>query len=100
MELEIARVPDDIRIYINVFSLEVGLDESKVPVAIFIDDNRYDVLVDVFQGGQRFLLPAEIYAQIIDALSSCSRVTIALGRYKDTITCSGFAAAYANLLKI
>jgi hypothetical protein len=101
LELEIARTSDDLRMYLNVFSLGVcPLAENKVPVVIIISDHRYEVLADVFQGGQRFLLPAEIYTPILEALFSDEMVTISVGRYRENIFGSGFQTAHASLFRV
>lgn len=101
LELEIARTPNDIRLYVNVFSVEpFPCSESPVPVIVIIDDNRFDILADRFAGGQRFLLPAEIYSPILAALSSDKTVTLVLGRYRSAIIGLGFPAAFEKLNKI
>ncbi len=98
IELEIARTAIDLRMYLTVFSLEpYPFAKGKVPAIIIADDNRYEILADRFEGGQRFLLPAEIYQQILDALSSNQTVTIILGRYRSEIIGLGFPAAYAQI---
>lgn len=101
LELEIARTSDDIRMYLNVFSLGVCPSiENKVPLLLIINDIRYEALAEVFQGGQRVLLPAEIYAPILEALYSDVLITIYIGRYREAIFGPGYQTVHGKLFSI
>jgi len=100
IELQIVRSRCDTRMYASIFGAPVypsGCDESKVNMVVTIDDRSYPVLADRFRGGQKFLVPEEISAEIVTALTNGVAVTISVGRYTSEIVPNNFLKCYKAL---
>lgn len=103
LELEISKVESGLRMYINVFSLEIKPETPKqntVPVEVTISEETRTYKAFIYQGGQRLLLPSEARDWIADALIDCGIVSISVSRYHADIIPDGFAESYDQLIKI
>ncbi len=103
LELELDRGASGLRMYINVFSLEIApviLDPPQAELVITIEESEYKYLADILQGGQRLLLTDEARDLIIDTLQSNQIVILKAGRYKAAIQPENFSSLYYNLLSI
>lgn len=103
LELEIVKGPTETRLYINIFSIPVPADfdsKSQVVVELTIEGESEMILVQRFQGGQRFLVEGTDTAKILSALSNGECVEIAIDRYKSTIYSEGFNQAYRKLSQL
>lgn len=103
LELEIVKGPTETRLYINIFSIPVPADfesENQVVVELTIEGKSEMILVQRFQGGQRFLVEGTDTAKILSALCNGECVEIAIDRYKSMIYSEGFNEAYRKLSRL
>lgn len=103
VELEIVKGPSETRLYLNIFSIPIPADfeaENQVVVELTIDEKSEMILVERFQGGQRFLVDGEATAKILSALCNGECVEIAIDRYKSIIYSKGFNEAYRKLSRL
>ncbi len=101
LELEIDQGLSGLRMYINVSSFEVPPISdtcAKAKVAISICGEETLALADIFQGGQRLLLPDDARDLIIESLQEGNTVTLKTGRYCAEIPPAHFAKAYNELI--
>ena len=102
LELELDFGISGLRMYVNVFSLEVP-SHAETPhiaqVVIHINEERFVFFAHILQGGQRLLLPEEASNTIIEALSAGFPVTISTGRYRSVILPANFQKQYKALIK-
>lgn len=103
VELEIVKGPTETRLYINIFSIPVPADfetENQVVVELTIEGYSEMIVVQRFQGGQRFLVEGTDTAKILSALANGQCVQIAIDRYKSMIYSEGFNQAYRRLSRL
>lgn len=103
LELEITRGACGLRMYINVFSLELMPEhpmQSCVVVKVTCGDREQSHNGFLYQGGQRVLLPGIARDSIIESLCQNEPVCIAVGRYRSEILPYDFAVKYQALLNL
>ena len=101
LEIELVRTQCDLRMYINVFGLEIPPDcndptTSKVYVSF--KDHSYTFSAARFAGGQRLLVPEMTRDEIIDYLVCDQPVFIRVGRYEADIYPRHFFDVYNRLM--
>lgn len=99
LELELTRCNNDVRMYINVFSIPFTWNPcapTTIELMVDIDGDCYSYQADCLQGGQRLLVPSEAANRIIDALVACKSVRIQAGRYSSEILCANFASLFST----
>ena len=97
LEIEILQGSYGQRMYLNAFSVHLPVNPespSKIFVTITTKDETCVVEGDLFDGGQRVLLPAHAKEQIIERLLDQQTIEIKVGRYCDKIIPTGFAKKY------
>lgn len=95
------RMSDDVRLYINVYGLEIPPDPndpSVVQVYISFKELSYCFPAQRFSGGQRLLIPPHVANDIIFYLSEDQPVFIRVGRYQADIYPDKFLEAYYRLI--
>lgn len=103
LELELARGPDDVRMYINVFSIEISGeadDSNAAQVLVDFGGEAETFTANILQGGQRLLLPPEATERILSSLLDGDYITISVDRYKAEIPSENFPKLYNSLCDI
>lgn len=104
LELEITRGECGLRMYINVFSLEIRTDspmQNTASVEVVCLNQKHIFNAFLYQGGQRLLLPSQAKDLIIESLTQNETVCISVGgRYKSEINPEDFVCKYDALLKL
>jgi hypothetical protein len=103
LELEITRGESGVRMYINVFSIEIKpetLTQNTAFVEVKRNDEKQVFQAFLYQGGQRLLLPSQARDYIIDALYCNETIIITTDRYQSEITPNNFSEAYCILLNL
>lgn len=88
LELELVRMRDGLRMYINVFGLDLPPEENNPDYSrVFVSFRNYSYHFSAarFLGGQRLLIPEHVQAEIIDFLQEGQPVALQVGRYKSDI---------------
>lgn len=88
LELDFVQMKDGLRLYLNVFGLEIPPepnDPDSSRVFISFREYSYHFSAARFQGGQRLLIPEYVQNEIIDFLQEGRPVFIQVGRYESTI---------------
>lgn len=101
LELELVRTACDLRLYINVFGLEIPAncdDPLTSQVYVSFRDHSYTFTAQRFVGGQRLLIPDFTRDEIIDYLICEQPVFIRVGRYEADIYPDKFFAVYNRLM--
>lgn len=100
LEIELVRTLCDLRMYVNVFGLEIPPDCNDPTVSkiyLSFKDHSYTCLAPRFTGGQRLLIPESARDEIIDYLSCEQPVFIRVGRYEADIYPDRFLEVYNRL---
>lgn len=101
LELELVRMRDGLRAYINVFGLEIP-EEAGNPghsrVYISYKEYSYHFSTVRFQGGQRLLIPEHVQAEMIDFLQEGQPVTLQVGRYRSEIYPDKFLSLFQQMV--
>jgi hypothetical protein len=103
LELELTRGESGVRMYINVFSLEIKPEhsmQSTALVEVTYQNQKQTFHAFLYQGGQRLLLPNQARDLIIESLSQNEPVCIAVGRYRSEISPEDFTCKYDALLSL
>jgi hypothetical protein len=101
LELEFVRTLDGLRLYINVYGLEIPTDdeeESTSNVYVSFRDHSYTVSAKRFLGGQRLLLPECTLYEIVHYLECDQPVFIQVGRYQADIYPGNFIPVYNRMV--
>lgn len=101
LEIELVRTQCDLRMYINVFGLEIPTDPNDAAdsrVYISFRDHSYTFSAARFTGGQRLLIPERTRDEIIDYLICEQPVFIRIGRYEADIYPKHFLDVYNRLM--
>lgn len=88
LELDFVQMKDGLRLYINVYGLEIPAEPDNLGYSrVFISFREYSYHFSAqrFQGGQRLLVPEYVQSEIIDFLQEGQPVFIQVGRYESTI---------------
>ena len=102
IEVELDRGPSDTRMYLNIYSIPLlgsCEEESKILIAVTINEIKEVIEADLLHGNQRILVPLDIMNQIIEALLGNQYVSIAVGQYCAEIPPQNFQTAYQNLYR-
>lgn len=89
--------------YLNALAFTFNYETSNLlmtTVEVEIEDELFIFEADLFVGGQRVKLPADMTEKISLALINHQTVTIRSGRFTNCISAEGFAKALAKLEKI
>jgi hypothetical protein len=100
IDLEIVQSFDCLKTYLIVHSTAVpALRQSpkKIKVKIEIDNSLMTCDADRFDGGQRFLLPEDSAAALIEALLAQKNVIISIPGYHSEIPWTGFVKHFRKL---
>lgn len=103
LELELNYGLSGLRMYINVFSLEVPAAFENTNIAqvkVEFDGQFFLFMGTILAGGQRVLLSDEACGCIVDALLSGADVCLSTGQYKSLIPSSNFPGLYQALIKV
>lgn len=101
LEVELVLTVSDLRMYINVFGLEIPADchdHSVSQVYVSFKDHSYTFPAARFAGGQRLLVPDMTRDEIIDYLLCDQPVFIRVGRYEADIYPERFFDVYNKLM--
>lgn len=101
LEIELVRTLCDLRMYINVFGLEIPPDQDDPAVSkvyVSFKEHSYTFTAARFVGGQRLLIPESTRDEIIDYLNCDQPVFIRVGRYEADIYPEQFLAVYNRLM--
>lgn len=93
IQVELVGVGSDQHLYLSVLCLQISPSSSSdsiVNVTITIEDQVYTVSAELLEGGQRVLLPEEAKDLIVCSLLNDQEVTIAMGRYRQTLISDNF----------
>ncbi len=88
LELDFVQMKDGLRLYINVYGLEIPPEaDNSAYSRVFISYRTYAYHFSAqrFQGGQRLLIPQYVQSEIVDFLQEGQPVSIQVGRYKSDI---------------
>ncbi len=88
LELELVQTVDGLRMYINVFGLEIPPEQPNSPnsrVFISFKDHSYNFSAVRFTGGQRLLVPEHVQSEIVEYLQEGQSVHLQVGRYEAKI---------------
>lgn len=103
LELEIVRSISGIRMYLNLFLLQVPCnmdDPLHASVTIqFEDDVPWNVSAYVLEGRQRVLMPGDVADILIEALLEERSFVIQVGRNQITVVPDHFLKAYTQFFK-
>lgn len=94
-------MPCDLRMYINVFGLEIPPDcndPANSRVYISFKDHDYTFSARRFAGGQRLLVPEATRDEIVEYLCCDQPVFIRVGRYEADIYPLHFFDVYNRLM--
>lgn len=103
VELEISRGGNGTEMYLNALAFTFNYETSNLlmtTVEVEIEDELFIFEADLFVGGQRIKLPADMTEKIALALINHQTVTIRSGRFTNCLSSDGFAKALAKLEKI
>jgi len=101
LELEFVQMSDGIRLYLNVFGLEIPpekFDSENSRVYISFRDHSYTFSAARFLGGQRLLIPRHVQEEIISYLQDNQPVFIRVGRYQADIYPDKFLELFQALI--
>ena len=101
LEVEFMRTFSGVRMYINVFGLEIppnGDDLSTSQVYVSFKDYSYTFTAQRFTGGQRLLVPEETMEEIIECLTRGQPVFLRVGRYEGDIYPEQFSEIFTRLM--
>jgi hypothetical protein len=101
LEIELVRTVEDLRMYINVFGLDIPPDPNDTAsskVYVSFKDHSYTFSAMRFTGGQRLLIPAETRDEIVDYLLCDQPVFIRVCRYEADIYPRRFFDVYNRLM--
>lgn len=101
LEIELVRTLCDLRMYINVYGLEIPPDchdPSVSQVYVSFKDHSYNFQAQRFTGGQRLLIPDATRDEIIDYLVCEQPVFIRVGRYEADIYPGHFFEVFNRLM--
>ncbi len=98
--LELVRTCEGIRLYLNVFGLNIQpceRDETVSTVFVSFRERSYSFCADRFLGGQRLLIPKSVQDEIIEYLQQNQPVLIRVGRYQADIYPDQFLKPFAKM---
>jgi hypothetical protein len=101
LELEFVAAPCGLRLYINVFGLEIPPDDcdpSSSLVAISFRDHSYQFTAPRLLGGQRLLIPDDVRNEIVDYLQNGQPIFIQVGRYQADIYPDQFLPLFKQMI--
>lgn len=102
LEIELAKGQSGLRMYLNVYSLEVPQEEpgtGSTFVEILRGNESCSFYASIFSGGQRMLLPSEGMDYIISSLLCQEPLSITVGKYHTEIKPLDFVKKYKLLMK-
>ncbi len=101
LEIELMNTPVELRMYINIFGLEIPADPDDPTISkvyISFKDHSYTFCAPRFAGGQRLLVPENVKDEIIFYLGCDQPVFIRVGRYEADIYPLQFLEVYNRLI--
>lgn len=101
LEIELDYGVSGLRMYLNVFSLELPslMEHSDLTlVTVEVDLEKRFFQAHLFTGGQRLLLPDAARDWILDALFQDCSITISTGCYRSVIPPLNFKKLYKSLI--
>lgn len=101
LELEMIRTCEGIRLYLNVFGLEIPADNCNSDVTmVFVSfkERSYTFCADRMLGGQRLLIPMNVQEDIIDYLQRGQPVFIRVDRYQANICPAQFLLPFKQMI--
>lgn len=102
MELELVRTVEGIRLYLNVFGLEIpatSCDGIFSSVFISFREYSYTFVADRLLGGQRLLIPKNVQDDIVNNLQEGQPVFIRVGHYQSDIYPEQFLKLFMQMVK-
>lgn len=103
-EVEIARNPTGLNLYINLLqsvALPLEINPSLTKMVIQLDDQPPLVIYPtLLKGSQRLLIPEDATKLILDHLETGGTLTFTLGRKKGTVTSENFQFSFNELMTI
>jgi hypothetical protein len=100
LELEFVQMRDGLRLYINVYGLEIPpetYDGSTSRVFISFKDHTYHFSALRFLGGQRLLVPECVQDEMIEYLQEGQSLFIQVGRYQADIDSDKFLVLFQRM---
>jgi len=101
LELEFVHLSDGLRMYINVFGLEIPpeeTDSASSRVYISFRDHSYTFSAARLLGGQRLLIPRQVQEEILCYLQENQPVFIQVDRYKADIYPDKFLEVFRRMI--
>jgi hypothetical protein len=99
LEFEILGNSSNIRLFLNVFSLGLPIDnpyENTVTVKMSTDEEQQHVQAYLYKGDQRLLLPPMCSEWIIENLQQGKAITIEVERYCTRLFPANFSQQYRS----
>lgn len=101
LELEFVQMKDGLRLYVNVFGLEIP-EEPDNPghsrMFVSFREYSYHFSATRFQGGQRLLIPEYVQSEIIDFLQEGQPVYLQVERYESVIYPDKFLGLFHRMV--
>jgi hypothetical protein len=100
LELELTKNAYDSRMYINVYSRQIQENPEQpglVDFSIQINEETYENVGYLFEGGQRILMPTDATLLVINALTENKIITISVQQYSSEIIPTNFQKHLKNL---
>lgn len=102
IRLELVKTECDWRAFLVVQSIPLVpmcVDDAIITVKATACGEEYIANCQIFEGGQRVLLPDDLAMHIVEKLMSETDVQVRVGRYCCTLPSCGFRKAYASMCK-
>lgn len=101
LELEFVRMRDGLRLYLNVYGLEIPpdpADPGTSRVFFSFKDHAYHCSAARFLGGQRLLIPEHVQLEMIDYLQQGQSVFIQVDRYQAEVYPDQFMSLFKAMI--
>lgn len=102
LDVEIVRTSLEVRMYLDVHSLEIPVDPEDPPqvnVVVKIGNTTTNIMGELLLGGQRVFIPPWEAGRIIGALIEGEDVSLCVAQYKSNIPSCGFSERYSKLMQ-
>ena len=102
LELELVQTVDGLRMYINVYGLEIPTEQPgshNSRVFISFKDHSYHFSAIRFTGGQKLLVPQYVLTEIVEYLQEGQSVHLQVGRYEANIYPDKFVDVFSKMAR-
>ncbi|MBA3239576.1 MAG: hypothetical protein H0T62_14715 [Parachlamydiaceae bacterium] len=101
LELEFVQMRDGLRLYLNVYGLEIPPDaEDSCTSRVYFSfkDHAYHCAAARFLGGQRLLIPEYVQLEMVEYLQAGQSVFIQVGRYQANVYPEQFVSLFQAMI--